>query len=180
MSTTSPAESSTSTTGKRKRRVTQKDKQHTEVEIDEYDGSELSDSQTTPTNQGSRNKSKLTLDKELLKKDILILSTYVKEEMYHGVKFLYDPRNDLSVGEAIFQHFYRTCKNTLEGVKEYINQNEKELYIRYLWTQATDQRIQQDSLSVKRSSVYTVMQNRFFCESVRAGSVIALLLACSY
>jgi len=135
-------------------------------EIDHH--SELTgttDPSTPPSRaSSSRSSSKLTLDENVLKKDTLILSTYVKEEMYYGVKFLYDTRHDLAIGGDIFSHFYRSCKNRFEGVKKYAQKHEKELYIRYLWKHCIDERIQQDTLSLKRSSVYTVMQNRFFCK----------------
>jgi len=107
---------------------------------------------------------KLKHDKVLLKKDTVILSTYVKEEMYYGVKFIYDPKEDLATGGVIFNHFYKHCSKKLEGRKTYQTQNEKDMYVEYLWKNAVDDRVQQDSLAVKRSSVYTVMQNRFFCE----------------
>ena len=116
--------------------------------------------------ESSRTPSKLTLDEEVLKEDALNIATYVKEEMYYGIKFLYDPKEDLAIGNQIFNHFYRTCRKTLQGLKKYgyDEQEKKELYIRYLWKHALDERIQQDALSTKRSSVYTVMQNRFFCK----------------
>jgi len=135
---------------------------------DDHISEELSTSNTEPsTSPGSnttrsRGSCKLTFDKEVFKRDISTLSTYVKDELYYGVKFLYDPRKDLAVGEQIYNHFYKVCRNRLEGVKQYQSQREKDLYIRYLWKDAMDERVQQDSLSVKRSSVYTVMQNRFF------------------
>jgi len=114
----------------------------------------------------------LTLDEELLEKDTLILSAYVKEELYYGVKFIYDPKKDLAVGEQIFNHFYKVCRNRLEGVKNFPTQREKELYLRYVWKNAMDNRVQQDSLSVKRSSVYTVMQNRFFVSEVLVNGLV--------
>jgi len=145
---------------------------------EEYDhGSPLSGSNTTdpstpstntPSHQDSsssrQSSSKLTFEQEVLERDTAIVSTYVKEDMYYGVKFLYDPRKDLAVGEDIFNHFRRTCIQRLEGVKNYESKREKELYLRYLWKHAIDERVQQESLAVKRSSVYTVMQNKFFCK----------------
>ncbi len=121
----------------------------------------------TGSNASTRNTSKLTTwDEKTFEKDTAVLQSYVKEELYFGVKFIYDPRSDLDTSQAIFEHFYKTCKGRLEGLKKYPGQEEKELYIRHLWNNATKERVQQDALSVKRSSVYTVMQNRFFCESV--------------
>lgn len=120
---------------------------------------------TESSSQGSSKltrRSNLTFGEDVLNEDTLVIATYVKEEMYYGVKFLYDPKHDLAVGGMIFNHFYRKCRKKLEGFKRY--QEQKEIYIRYLWKQAIDERIQQDSLSTKRSSVYTVMQNRFFCK----------------
>jgi len=116
---------------------------------------------TSVEQRPSRN---LTWDDEMLKRDTLILSMYVKEEMYYGVKFLYDPKEDLAIGGVIYNHFCKHCSNKLEGVKSYQTQREKEIYIKFLWKNATEERVQQDSLAVKRSSVYTVMQNRFFCK----------------
>jgi len=119
-------------------------------------------SHSTTSSRGSS--CELTLEDEVVKKDLSILSVYVKEELYYGVKFLYDPKNDLAVDGVIFNHFYKHCSKRLEGVKSRRTQSEKDLYVRYLWKEATDTRVQQDSLAVKRSSVYTVMQNRFFCK----------------
>jgi len=115
-------------------------------------------------------------DKKIFDKDTAILQAYVKDELYYGVKFLYDPRSDLDTSQPIFQHFYKTCKDRLEGLKKYPGKEERDLYIRNLWNTATSERVQQDALSVKRSSVYTVMQNRFFCESIGAWSIFQWLL----
>jgi len=152
---------------------TNKKRSDTTVTVHHCDGQEIdhgseitgvTDPSTPPSHCSSRSSSKLLLDENVLKKDSLILSTYVKEEMYYGVKFLYDARHDLAIGGEIFDHFYRNCKNRFEGVKKYHHHHEKELYIRYLWKHAMDERVQQDTLCLKRSAVYTVMQNRFFCK----------------
>ena len=129
-------------------------------------GSSTLSSQRQRSSQQQQSPSKLIFDEEVLKDDTLIISTYVKEEMYYGVKFIYDPKQDLAVGGRIFKHFQKTCRNRLEGLKKYGREDkeQKELYVRYLWRQALDERVQQDALSTKRSSVYTVMQNRFFCK----------------
>lgn len=165
----------------KKRRSPPSNKKHTNATVtvhcdDEFDhGSVLTTTNTEPstppsdksksrTSSSSRESSKLTLDEEVLKEDMLVITTYVKEEMYYGVKFVYDAKLDLAIGEQIFNHFHRTCKKRLEGLKKYERQQEKELYIRYVWKHAMDERVQLDALSAKRSSVYTVMQNRFFCK----------------
>jgi len=131
-------------------------------------------STNTGTTSSSRRSCKLEIDEETVDKDLLIVSAYIKEDMYYGVKFLYDPSKDLAVGGMIFNHFYKTCRKKLEGVRDYQTIREKEFYLRYVWKTALERSVQQRDLSVKRSSVYTVMQNRFFvsgstmivCESV--------------
>jgi len=123
-------------------------------------------------NSSSQGSCKLKIDEDALKKDLLILSTYVKEDLYYGVKFFYDPKKDLVRRGRVFNHFYKICRKRLEGVKDYDNDREKEWYISHLWQTATEDRIQQDSLSLKRSSVYTVMQNRFFVSGFAEGFVL--------
>jgi len=130
---------------------------------------------TGTSHSSSRASRKLKLDDDLLKVDMLILSTYVKEDMYYGVKFLYDPKKDLAAGGQVFNHFRRICKKRLEGVKKYDNEREREWYINYLWKEATEERVQQDSLSLKRSSVYTVMQNRFFVSEAKDSKVFVVV-----
>jgi len=148
---------------------------HVDCEDGNNHGSPLSGSNTEPStpsvhsaNQYStasgESSSKLTLEEKVLDRDTAVVTTYVKEDMYYGVKFLYDPRKDLAIGGAIFNHFRKLCKEKLEGLKKYQNKREKDLYLRYLWKHALDARVQQEALAVKRSSVYTVMQNKFFCK----------------
>jgi len=86
----------------------------------------------SPASSSSRESCKLTFDNELVERDMPIVSTYVKEELYYGVKFLYDPKKDLAFGGQIFNHFYKTCGNKLEGVKKYQKRDEKELYLHCL------------------------------------------------
>ena len=102
---------------------------------------------------------------DLISEDLLLLSTWVKKELFMKVKFLYNPEKDLRIKGPIYNLFVSTCKNRLIGMKVHAGKSDdfKENYTQALWSRATNKKknIITDGLNIKRSGVYTLTQGRF-------------------
>jgi hypothetical protein len=90
------------------------------------------------------------------KADLEVVISYIKEDLFPKVKFIYDPKVDLALEGKIFADYKKKCKNQLGGV----GQN-RDQYMEVVWTDALTKQIQKNALATKRSAVYTVMQNKF-------------------
>jgi hypothetical protein len=106
------------------------------------------------------------------KKDEETIITYVKNDMYPIVKFIYDEKIDLVVDGDIYKHYKQKCKGVLGG--RIVTEVNLDKYMESAWTAAVISHVQQTALVQKRSAVYTVMQNRFEgkCKETRCYTVI--------
>lgn len=99
-------------------------------------------------------------------RDLKMISRWVKSELFKGCKFLYKGERELDPKGKIHTLFERMCVPTLEGMKVILANADDppytmELYKERIWALATKQRIVSNGLALRRSGVYTVMQNRF-------------------
>ena len=110
--------------------------------------------------------------------DLLILSRWVRKELFAQVKFLYNPEVDLRIRGRLFNTFLRDCKDRLVGLKLNANRNSdyKMMYAESLWTEATRKKrnLVADGLNARRSSIYSATQNRFNGKIKREGTPILL------
>ena len=102
---------------------------------------------------------------DVISEDLLILSTWVKKELFIKVKFIYNQEKDLRIKGGIYNLFVSTCKSRLIGMKVNAGKSEdfKENYMQALWSRATNKKknIITDGLNIRRSGVYTLTQSRF-------------------
>jgi hypothetical protein len=97
-------------------------------------------------------------EKDGLTEDLLILSKWVKKEMFVTVKFLYNQEKDLRIGGNLYNLFLSQCKGRLVGMKVHAggkSDDFKEKYIKALWTRATSQKknLVTEGLNTRRSGV---------------------------
>ena len=96
--------------------------------------------------------------------DLEVLSNWVKKELFEKVKFLYDADTELRLNGEVYCHFVRSCKDRLIGLKGVDAVGEyRRLYVELLWQEANQKRrnLIANGLTMRRSSVYTGMQNQF-------------------
>jgi hypothetical protein len=94
----------------------------------------------------------------LVEKDLRAVTKWAKNDLFRFVKFL--PK-----GGRLYQYFQRTYRENpkmLPGITElhYETINE-EMYVDQVWSEAVSQQIVSNALALRRSAIYTVMQNRF-------------------
>ena len=100
--------------------------------------------------------------------DLDVLSNWVKKELFEKVKFLYDADKELRVNGDLYYLFIHSCRDKLIGLKgddavgEY-----RRLYVELLWQEANKKRrnLVTNGLTMRRSSMYSAMQNQFVGES---------------
>jgi hypothetical protein len=101
--------------------------------------------------------------------DLLILSTWVKKELFNQVKFLYELEEDLAVNGHIYNKFLVDCKDRLVGLKirERESTEHRRRYCESLWNHATRKKgnLVTRGLNARRSSIYSGTQNRFHGKS---------------
>ena len=99
------------------------------------------------------------------KEDLLIISQWVRKELFVNVKFLYQPDEDLAVNGQIYKKFRHDCKDRLVGLKLAArkSQDYRENYVKSLWNEATRKKcnLVANGLNARRSSIYSATQNRF-------------------
>ena len=67
----------------------------------------------------------------------MVLKSWVKDELFEKVKFLYNQNEELKVGGILFKKFVRDCKDRLVGLRNSDSDNEsKRFYLELLWTAA--------------------------------------------
>lgn len=95
--------------------------------------------------------------------DLITLSTYIKEDLYPKVKFIYGDKTDLKVGGLIYNDYRDKCKVKMKRGRHLTSQPPELLdtYMESIWNQGVTLKTQRRALSAKRSVVYTVMQNKF-------------------
>ena len=103
--------------------------------------------------------------------DLIILSRWVKKELFVKVKFLYNIDKDLMIDGFIYNMFLFDCKDRLVGLKLNAGSGTacRTQYVRALWNQATKKRrnLIADGLNTRRSSIYSASQNRFTGKYIR-------------
>jgi hypothetical protein len=100
-------------------------------------------------------------DEEQQAKDLKILATYVKDNLFDKCKFVYS-EDDLRYDGVIYRHYKRNCKDSFgSGRFNGSGNNNIDVYMRILWEEALKGKIQKRQLAQKRSAVYTVMANKF-------------------
>jgi hypothetical protein len=99
------------------------------------------------------------------KEDLLIISHWVRKELFINVKFLYRPEEDLAMNGAIYRKFRHDCKDRLVGLKLAASKSQdyRESYVKSLWKEATRKKcnIITNGINARRSSIYSATQNRF-------------------
>ena len=98
------------------------------------------------------------------KEDFEVLSNWVKRELFEKVKFLYDTARELRINGDLYYLFVSSCKDKLIGLKErYAVGEYRRLYVELLWQEANQKKrnLVANGLTMRRSSVYSAMQNRF-------------------
>lgn len=101
----------------------------------------------------------------LVEKDLRALSKWAKNDLFRFVKFLHNGKEDVAIGGELYLYFVRTFRENpklLPGVTELQHATiNKDMYMDRLWSEAVSRQIVNNALALKRSAIYTVMQNRF-------------------
>ena len=105
----------------------------------------------------------------VIQEDLVILAQWVKNDLFERVKFLYNHEQELQVNGRLYKQFVNDCKGRLLGLKvphavgEY-----RRLYVEQLWREANNKKrnLVANGLTIRRSSIYSSMQNRFVGKSV--------------
>lgn len=100
-----------------------------------------------------------------LNDDLHQIAKWAREDLFKTCKFLYRGKEELESTGEIYKIFEKDCMNLLPGVKAAEAMggvpSHKLMYVKILWDIANVRHIISQSLSLRRSCVYTVMQNRF-------------------
>ena len=110
--------------------------------------------------------------------DLGIVTQWVRNDLFERVKFLYSP--DLQVNGRLYNLFVSDCKGRLVGLKNPIATGEyRKMYVELLWQEANKKKrnIVANGLTVRQSSVYSSMQNKFVGE-LQSSGCIERILAC--
>jgi hypothetical protein len=113
----------------------------------------------------------------LAQEDLVLVSRWVKTDLFERVKFLYNPEKDLQVNGILYNLFVNDCKGRMVGLKSPLATGEyRKMYVQFLWQEANKKKrnIVTNGLTSRRSSVYAAMQNRFVGKS-GAASVLQRL-----
>jgi hypothetical protein len=106
---------------------------------------------------------------EVAPEDLKLVSQWSRDDLFEKVRFLYNPDHDLRADGPLHRLFIRNCKRRLLGLKASAGASDQErllyekLYLNMLWAEANKKRrnLVAVGLTVRRSSVYSAMQNRF-------------------
>lgn len=91
--------------------------------------------------------------------DIQLVVKYVRMHLYPKVKFLYD-KTDLHIGGRIYRDYVEKASKE-QSCRRIENGDVDLTFLALLWNAACEQKLQKKTLNLKRSGVYTVMQNKF-------------------
>jgi hypothetical protein len=97
-----------------------------------------------------------------IQEDLRLMAKWVREDLFKNVKFLY--RGKATLDGTVFKRFREKLLDSLPGMKiasATHNDLAKKLYLEGLWAAATQRNTVSNALALRRSGVYTVMQNRF-------------------
>ena len=95
-----------------------------------------------------------------LKGDLKVISKWAKEDLYVLCKFQYQEK-DLGPEGKVYKLFVGQCMDRLSGVKAASDGMTKLFYAKIVWEAACKENLIASALNLRRSGVYTVMQNRF-------------------
>lgn len=98
------------------------------------------------------------------KEDLAVITKWVKHDLFDKVMFLYNRSEDLKVNNPLYHKFVKECSDKLIGLKNGDDSDRyKSLYCQALWMEANAKknRLIDNGLASRRSSVYAGMQNRF-------------------
>jgi hypothetical protein len=96
-----------------------------------------------------------------LAEDLLFLSKWVKEDLFRGCKFVYRGKEDLHLTGVLYGLFKAQLGPKLAGFKEAVGEDAKLSYLEKVWIAGARQNSVSNGLALRRSGIYTVMQNRF-------------------
>jgi hypothetical protein len=102
--------------------------------------------------------------KDVELQDIEVMRKWVKEKLFHKVRFVYDKKKDLEIGGLIYSRFVLDCRELLVGLKKPgSNKQMRVMYVKMLWTKANNSanNLVRKGLASKRTSIYTAMNNQF-------------------
>ena len=101
----------------------------------------------------------------ILKEELVVLAQWwVKTDLFEKVKFLYNAEKELQVNGRLYKLFVNNCKGRLAGLKGTLAVGEyRRIYVELLWQEANKkkQNLVTNGLTIRRSSIYSSMQNRF-------------------
>jgi hypothetical protein len=95
-----------------------------------------------------------------LQGDLKEISKWAKEDLFAICKFQYQ-KGDLGPKGKIYKLFVGQCMDRLSGVKATSDEMTKQFYAKIVWETACKENLIASALNLRRSGVYTVMQNRF-------------------
>jgi hypothetical protein len=96
--------------------------------------------------------------------DLLLVTQWARVDLFEKVKFLYNQEKDLEVGGMLYKLFVNDCKDRLMGLKGPLAIGEyRRIYVELLWQEANKKKsnLVANGLTIRSSSVYATMQNRF-------------------
>jgi hypothetical protein len=95
--------------------------------------------------------------------DLLLVAKWARDELFKSCKFLYRGKAELEQTGMVYELFEKECMDSLPGViaAQAIGEPYKHVYVKMIWDVAKDRHIVSHALCLRRSCVYTVMQNRF-------------------
>ncbi len=90
--------------------------------------------------------------------DLAVLVNYIKIDLFKKAKFVLG-KDEWDVGGRIYNDFIKCCNGRI-GLTT-MSDVVRERYMETIWMKALTKNIQKKALVQKRTSIYTVMQNKF-------------------
>jgi hypothetical protein len=94
-------------------------------------------------------------------KDLALVSRWAKYEAFNYCKFLYKGKAELALTGHLYKRFVDHCDKDLVGVSLADPEPTRRMYRETIWLTANERNLVSKGLAIKRSGVYTVMNNRF-------------------
>jgi hypothetical protein len=106
-------------------------------------------------NTMTRSAEELSRDEHI---DLKVLVEYIKNHLFPKAKLVLG-MDEWEVGGMIYNNFIKCCNGRI-GLKT-IMEVVRERYMEKIWMRALNKKLQKKALVQKRSTIYTVMQNKF-------------------
>jgi hypothetical protein len=103
----------------------------------------------------TRTEEDITRDERI---DLKVLVEYIKNDLFAKAKFVLG-KDEWDVGGRIYKDYMKCCAGRI-GLQTMTDSN-RESYMKNIWMTALNKKMQKKALVQKRSSIYTVMQNKF-------------------